>query len=168
MTNREAKELARECSALLTWVGERWKVAGAVRCGHQQVNSVIIVTTAAPELVDALFSGVISRKPRIPHTGRLNLTLPVYLVSTGNESWGAKLLWYTGPVGYRKCLCTEARTQNLKLNSSGLWKGKELIAGRTERQILDCLGLPYKHPGERRHFTTTRRIIQNGPIEPQK
>ena len=65
------------------------------------------------------------------------------------ESYGATLLYATGPLGSSISRRKLAQEKNLKLNQYGLWKGKKMIAGKTEREIYNKLGLSYRPPEER-------------------
>jgi DNA polymerase (family 10) len=42
-----------------------------------------------------------------------------------------------------------AKRKGFRLNEYGLWRENEWIAGRTEREIFDILGMKYYHPQER-------------------
>lgn len=76
----------------------------------------------------------------------------IYIYSSPSESFGAAILFYTGPYKFKKWLCRQARLQGYKLTPSGLWRGKVRYAGITEKQIFFCLGVPYLPPEDRDDF----------------
>lgn len=114
-------------------------LAGALR-RQREAPVGLIVTLARPEQVKEIFP-----RARIKHkTARLRIQGEyVYIRSATPETWGAALLFMTGPFQHKKCVCADARAQGLKLGLSGLWLKKERIAGRTERQIYETLGLKF-------------------------
>lgn len=61
-------------------------------------------------------------------------------------SWGAMLFFLTGPARYQIAYRRRAKERGMKLDQYGLWKGKELIASRTEAHIYKALGKEYKEP----------------------
>jgi DNA polymerase (family 10) len=65
------------------------------------------------------------------------------------EFWGAMILFLTGSKLFNILMRSEAKNQGYKLNQYGLWHGEECLAGRTEEQIFQALGLPYHSPEER-------------------
>lgn len=69
------------------------------------------------------------------------------------ESFGAALYYFTGPKHYNIYVRTVALRQGLKVNEYGLYRGSEKIAGRTEQEMVDGLGLEYLTPKEREDWT---------------
>jgi len=57
------------------------------------------------------------------------------------ESWGAGLLYYTGPYGFNIKLRSMAKKKGWLLNEYGLFERetKKLIASKTEKEILEAL-----------------------------
>lgn len=74
------------------------------------------------------------------------------------ENFGAMLFFLTGPQEYNIMMRTKAKKKGFKLNQYGLFdrETNEFIAGRTEKEILDALGSPYKEPSERRGWTSNK------------
>ena len=66
------------------------------------------------------------------------------------ESWGAALLYFTGSKDYNVMMRKVAIEQGCLLNEYGLFKDGEYIAGRTEEEVFDKLGLKYKEPKNRK------------------
>src|SRR5262249_42492302 len=62
------------------------------------------------------------------------------------ESFGAALLYFTGSKAHNVSLRQLAIQQGLKLNEYGLFRGTRRLAGRTEREVYERLGLPFVPP----------------------
>lgn len=65
------------------------------------------------------------------------------------ESFGAALLYFTGPKAFNIELRKRAIDQGLKLNEYGLYQGARLVAGATEQSVLDALGVDWVAPEAR-------------------
>jgi len=70
--------------------------------------------------------------------------LSVYL--TDAERFGASLLLATGSQAHLRQLRAIARPQGFNLDERGLWRGEQIIAGRTEAEVYRALGLQYIEP----------------------
>lgn len=66
------------------------------------------------------------------------------------ESYGAMILYFTGPRQFNINMRTRAMRNRLRLNEYGLWHGDELVAGRLERDIFDALQMEYIYPEKRK------------------
>jgi len=78
----------------------------------------------------------------------------------GEESWGATLMWATGPKGHTIGMTIKARDRGLLINSTGIWTREEpprLIVARTEEDVGRVLGWKYKPPAERGKTTKKER-----------
>ncbi|MGE5160111.1 MAG: helix-hairpin-helix domain-containing protein [Betaproteobacteria bacterium] len=64
-------------------------------------------------------------------------------------SFGAALLYFTGPKAFNIELRKRAIDQGLKLNEYGLYKGTRQVAGTTEASVLDALGVGWVAPEAR-------------------
>ncbi len=73
----------------------------------------------------------------------------IELYYTTPESWGATLLAYSSKFGAGIGLRLVAKRKGYKLNQYGLYRGKKIIAGRTEEEIYHALGRPWKKPEDR-------------------
>lgn len=67
------------------------------------------------------------------------------------ESWGAGLFYFTGSKNYNISTRKIAIKKGYKLNEYGLFdkKTNKLIAGKTEKEITDKLGIPLPKPEDR-------------------
>ena len=75
----------------------------------------------------------------------------VDIYRTDPESFGAMMLYLTGPLEFNLMTRSRAKKRGMVLNQKGLFdrETKELIASETEQDMFDALGLPYKEPSER-------------------
>lgn len=71
------------------------------------------------------------------------------LYYTNEKEWGAELLAYSSKKGSAIGLRVIAKKKGFHLTQHGLFKGKKRIAGKTEREIYQALGRPYKRPENR-------------------
>jgi DNA polymerase/3'-5' exonuclease PolX len=70
----------------------------------------------------------------------------------GEDSWGATLMWATGPKGHTIGMTIKARNKGLLLNSTGVWTREEpprLIPARKEEDVGRILDWKFKPPEER-------------------
>ena len=65
------------------------------------------------------------------------------------KSFGAALLYFTGPKAFNIELRKRAIDLGLKLNEYGLYRGTRQVAGATEQSILDALGVDWVAPEAR-------------------
>lgn len=63
-----------------------------------------------------------------------------------HESFGAALQYFTGSKDHNVALRKIAIKKGYKLNEYGLFRGKKLIAGKTEEEIYEKLGLDWMPP----------------------
>ncbi|HDZ54198.1 MAG TPA: DNA polymerase/3'-5' exonuclease PolX [Candidatus Nealsonbacteria bacterium] len=62
------------------------------------------------------------------------------------KSYGSALQYFTGSKGHNIILRKVAINKGLKLNEYGLFRGKKMIAGKTEEEIYKALGLAWIPP----------------------
>jgi DNA polymerase (family 10) len=79
----------------------------------------------------------------------LDSGMQVDLRAVPPASFGAALLYFTGPKAFNIELRKRALEQGLKLNEYGLFKGARQVAGATERSVLDALGVDWVAPEAR-------------------
>ena len=72
----------------------------------------------------------------------------VDIYRTDAESFGAMMLFLTGPQQYEIILRAKAKRKGMLLNQKGLYTRdtRELIASKTEEDIYNAMGLNYKEP----------------------
>jgi DNA polymerase (family 10) len=155
----EAEEVARPLIRYLRAIDgvSRTVVAGSFRRCRETVGDLdILVTCAGPSNVMASFVSYeevdeIISKGRTRATVRLRDGLQVDLRVVPEKSYGAALLYFTGSKAHNIALRKLAVKRGLKLNEYGVFKGREYVAGRTEKAVYRQVKLPYIEPELREH-----------------
>jgi len=131
---------------------ERLAAAGSYRRGKETVGDLdFLVTAADPEpVMDRLehFGAVstILARGDTKMSVRLRNGMQVDLRVVPAESFGAALQYFTGSKEHNVVLRGRAKDLGLKLNEYGVFRGEELIAGRTEEDVYRALDLPWFPP----------------------
>ncbi len=81
-----------------------------------------------------------------------DLDMQVDLRAVPKESFGAALFYFTGPKHFNIHVRTIALKRGWKINEYGVYEGEKLLAGKTEEEIFELLGLPYMTPEQREDF----------------
>jgi DNA polymerase (family X) len=79
-------------------------------------------------------------------TVRLHSGMQVDLRVVPEQSYGAALLYFTGSKAHNIAVRKIAVAKKLKVNEYGVFKGAKRIAGRSEKEVYACVGLPYIDP----------------------
>jgi DNA polymerase (family X) len=79
-------------------------------------------------------------------TVHLQSGIQVDLRVVPEKSYGAALLYFTGSKDHNIVIRKMAVRKKLKINEYGVFKGNKHIAGRTEKEIYEQVGLPYIEP----------------------
>lgn len=143
--------LSKELIQKLKPYSKKIKVVGSIR--RQEQNPVDIDLVLIPKDKEKLFS-FLKTQGKFLQGGEHESTwkiqgVKVELYYTLPEEWGAELLAYSGKKGSNIGLRKIAKEKGFKLNNHGLFKGNKKIAGKTEREIYEALGRPYKNPKNR-------------------
>ena len=128
----KVKEVAQKVQQDLVKLGYEVVIAGSLRRGLDSSHDVDLV------VVDPVKHGTKETK--------MVMGVPVDLYYTNRESYGAMLMFTTGPQGYNIGYRVKAKKSGMLLNQYGLWKDGKMIAGRTEEEIYQALGKEYKEP----------------------
>ena len=128
------------------------EIAGSFRRRKETIGDIdILATSDNPERVMERFI----KLPQIEHVYakgptktnvRLKSGLDADLRVVPDESFGAAMNYFTGSKGHNIALREIAIKNGWKLNEYGLYKGKKMIAGRTEEELYEKLGLKYIEP----------------------
>ncbi|MCS6816408.1 MAG: DNA polymerase/3'-5' exonuclease PolX [Blastocatellia bacterium] len=131
---------------------ERVEIAGSLRRRKETVGDAdLLVISRRPERVMEAFVSL----PEVEHVHEKGETrsrvkfrngLDVDLRVVPRESFGAALQYFTGSKEHNIALRRIAERMGLKLNEYGLFRGERRIAGRTEEEIYEALGLRYIPP----------------------
>ncbi len=143
-----------EAEALVAYLrdGGRVVVAGSYRRRRETVGDLDILVTSehAAAACDKLtvyenVAEVLAHGPTRA-TVVLRSGLQVDLRAVKEESYGAALLYFTGSKAHNIALRGIAGARNWKLNEYGLFSGKRRIAGSSEEEVYEKLGLAYIPP----------------------
>lgn len=131
-------------------LGRTAKVAGSLRRFQPEVHDADIVVAepvdmnavrAVPDLV-VVEAG--QEKIRVRVAG-----FQADIVVTDPEHHGAAMLYLTGPRELNLAMRARAKAAGLTLNQRGLWRGDELVAAATEKEIFAAMQLEWVMPMHR-------------------
>lgn len=115
----------------------RAEYAGSIRCMQETIGDLdLLIVSRDPNCAKEFFSD------RTEET--LGLRPNVRVVPP--ESFGAALQYFTGDKYHNVILREIAIKKGYKLNEYGLYKGEKMIAGKTEEEIYEKLGLKWMEP----------------------
>ena len=143
-----------EAEALVAFLrdGGRVIVAGSYRRRRDTVGDLDVLVTSkhGAAVGDKLVqyenvAEVLAHGPTRT-TVMLRSGLQVDVRAVPEQSYGAALLYFTGSKAHNIALRGLANDRDWKLNEYGLFSGKRRIAGATEEEIYDKLGLAYIPP----------------------
>ena len=149
-----AQELAQPLLSYLKKVKgvKQVEAAGSYRRGMETVGDLdILVTHEGDSDVMERFVGyedverVISRGPT-RSTVVLRFGLQVDLRAVPEESYGAALHYFTGSKAHNVAIRLMGVKKGLKINEYGVFKEEKRVAGRTEAEVYEQVGLPYIEP----------------------
>src|SRR5213079_2014151 len=131
---------------------EQVAIAGSVRRRKETIGDADLLAVARkPDAVMQAFVGL-PQVARVLGQGdtkssvKLAAGLQVDLRVVPAESFGAALCYFTGSKAHNVALRQLAIKRGYKLNEYGLFRGTRRLAGRTEEEIYDRLGLAWIPP----------------------
>ncbi len=142
---------AEELSAFLkeSKLVEQVTPAGSLRRGRETVGDLDLLVTGRNH---AAIADHFTRHPRIAQilakgedkvSVKLDNDMQVDVRLLDPESYGAALLYFTGSKEHNVALRERARRMGLKLSEYGLFKSEKSVAGRSEEEVYEKLGLPW-------------------------
>jgi DNA polymerase (family 10) len=96
--------------------------------------------TTMPEVIDVISKG------DTKSTVKLKTGMDVDVRVLGEENFGAALQYFTGSKDHNVALRRIAQEKGMKLNEYGLFKDDKQVAGRTEEEVYETLGLQWMPP----------------------
>lgn len=148
---------------------DRVAVAGSVRRWKETIGDIdILAVSNEPEKVMQRFvklpivAAVFGTGPTKTNV-RLKTGIDADLRVVPEASWGAALNYFTGSKAHNIALRTIAIKKGYKLNEYGLYEGRRMIAGKTEKELYESLGLSYIEP-ELRELTGEVEAAQKGKL----
>ncbi len=131
---------------------KRVVVAGSFRRRKETVGDLDILVTCekgAPVVSHFVAYDEVSQRVSRGSTRStvvLNSGLQVDLRVVPEISYGAALYYFTGSKAHNVAVRTLAVKKGLKVNEYGIFKGERRVAGRTEEEVFDIVGLRYIEP----------------------
>ncbi len=149
-----AEEIAAPLTAYLkqTRGVKRLTIAGSFRRCRDTIGDLdILITATKTSPVMERFVNYDETTEVISHgttrsTVRLRSGLQVDLRVVPNISYGAALHYFTGSKAHNIAIRTLGIKKGLKINEYGVYKGDRHIAGRTEQEVFEQVGLAYIEP----------------------
>jgi DNA polymerase (family 10) len=144
---QEVLTYMRKCKAV-----EKIEAAGSYRRGKDTVGDLDFLAVAADANVVmdhmAAFPGMAEVQGRGPTklSGRLRNGMQLDLRVVPAESFGAAMQYFTGSKDHNVIVRGRAKDRGLKVNEYGVFKGDELVAGKTEKELYAALDLPLFPP----------------------
>lgn len=130
----------------------RVDVVGSVRRRKESVGDLdmLIQCARAKPVMDCLASyesvSKVLVRGRTKMSVRLRDGLQLDLTVVPEVSYGAMLQCYTGSKGHTKELRRRANERGLRVTDFGVFRGRERVAGRTEADVYEAIGLPWIPP----------------------
>ena len=127
-------------------------VAGSTRRMKETIGDVdILVASDRPEKINDFFvklPGIEKVWAKGPTKSSVHLKqgFDVDLRVVKEESFGSALQYFTGSKEHNVATRRIAISKGLKLNEYGVFRGKKMIAGKTEEEVYKAIGLPYIEP----------------------
>jgi len=134
---------------------KKFVVCGSFRRRKETIGDIDILATAASEKAAGKIMEFFVNMPEVQEVMahgptksmvRLKNSLDMDLRVVPEESYGAALNYFTGSKDHNVALRQLAIEKGLKLNEYGLFRGNRRVAGRTEEEIYEKLGLNYIEP----------------------
>ncbi len=131
---------------------EQVSIAGSLRRRRETIGDMDFVVTA--EDAGPVMSAFVAMPEVARIHGRgptkssvaLSIGIDADLRVVPEQSFGAALVYFTGSKAHAIALRTLALEKKLKLNEYGVFRGERAIAGRTEEEVYEALGLPWITP----------------------
>ena len=150
----EALPIARELCELVKGVPsvKKVEVAGSLRRRKETIGDIDILVTSndSKKVMDAFI-----KFPQVQTVLAKGLTKTSVLLENGMQAdvrvlkekeFGAGLQYFTGSKDHNIELRKLAISKGYKLSEYGLFKGEKLVAGKTEEEIYDELGVKWMPP----------------------
>ena len=146
------------------------EVGGSFRRKEKTIGDIdILLTAKSPQKAAAcivalpMVKRVLSRgKTKVSVLLTNNLQVDVRMV--GADHFGAALQYFTGSKQHNVELRTIAKKKRLKISEYGVFRGTKKIAGRTEEDVYQAVGLPFIPPEKRLGKGEIERAMQKAKL----
>ena len=149
----EALPIVEDLSRRFWDAGVTFVVCGSVRRQKPTIGDLDVVVDDLVKAKEALgnmepLRPAAKGKPRRGADAQF-CGLNVNICMAYGDEWGAMKLFLSGNHLFNVQMRGLAKQQGYKLNQYGLWFWEERLAGRSEHQIFQALGLRYVEPQDR-------------------
>lgn len=146
LANKIYRELKPYCS--------RIEIGGSIRRKEKNPVDIDIILIPRNENSKGKIEELLRKKGKFILGGEKRAAfrvqgVKVELYFTNSQEFGAALLAYSSETGASIGLRVVAKKIGFKLNQHGLFKKGKFVAGRTEKEIYNALGRPWKPPEKR-------------------
>ncbi|NPA39812.1 MAG: DNA polymerase/3'-5' exonuclease PolX [Thermodesulfobacteria bacterium] len=150
----EILPLAEEVVRILTETSpvEQIAIAGSLRRRKETVKDIdILITSTRPHdvmkrIVELEFVEEVIAFGETKTSVRLRPGIQMDVRVVEPDSWGAALAYFTGSKAHNIRVRELALEKGLKINEYGVFKGDKKIAGKTEEEVYEAVGLPFIPP----------------------
>ncbi len=165
----EILPLARSIEKRLGEINEvdRAVAAGSVRRMQETIGDLdFLVTSTKPAKVRDFFT----KMPEVAHVYSKGETKTMVRFKNGidadlrvvpDKNFGAALQYFTGDKRHNITIRALAEKKGMKLNEYGLWRGKKVIAAKTEEEIYKALGMKTPPPEIRNDSGEIQAALKN-------
>lgn len=142
------------------------EIAGSIRRKQETIGDIdVLVVTDNPHHVTEYFTtmDIVDRviaKGQSKSTVRLREDVNCDLRVVPEKSFGSALLYFTGSKEVNVEMRKISISKGLKLNEYGLFKGDEMVAGKTEEEIFQKLQIHYMEPELRQNIEDVDAAIK--------
>lgn len=147
---------------------EKISLAGSLRRRKETIGDVdFLVVSKKSERVMDFFVGLpdvekVWGKGGTKASVRLKEGFDIDIRVVPEKSYGAALQYFTGSKDHNIAVRTIAMEKGLKLSEYGLFKGSKMIAGKTEEEIYNALGMKWMPPEIRENTGEVEASIKEG------
>ncbi|MFW6117578.1 MAG: DNA polymerase/3'-5' exonuclease PolX [Thermoproteota archaeon] len=130
----------------------RLEIAGSIRRKKETIGDIdLLVITEEPQKVMDFFANLdmvesVVAKGEDKSTMRLKEGLEADLRAVSEKSFGSALIYFTGSKETNIQMRKNAMDKDMKLNEYGLFQDEKRIAGRTEEEVFQKMGMTYIEP----------------------
>jgi len=181
-TVRINRKIADKINVLLTPLlkkySDKHEIAGSYRRQKEEMGDMDYVCLKADlaGLLQAIDKKITVLN--VPQEGRSILTVVLQIgkldvqVQFNNcvseKSWGAALLHSTGSGAFNQEMRSYAKRKGFLLNQKGLFKDEKWVAGKTEQDVFDALGMNWVPPINRSKESDPMKLYQKPKDEKHK
>ncbi len=158
----ESKGIRKELKSLC----KKIKVAGSLRRMKESIGDIDILVSPKKNKKSKVIKKYLSFGKKIVKgktkiSIRLESGINSDLRIIKEKSWGAALQYFTGSKDHNVNVRKIAKSKGYKLSEYGLFKNEKIVAGKTEKEIYDKIGLQFVPPELRENWGEIEKAEKN-------